>query len=341
MSKIIYLDQNIWIYLSHAYYQNKKYGDIALICENLLKKSVSGDLIFPVSIVHIIETYHIQDPKKRDKLIDFMLKLSNGYTIPPYLSLTDIEIRNSIFKRLNLPTTDLINIVIRKGISSIFGSKLDIIGKFPENIEKAQIELLEIPESLKKKLLLDIDKSKTIKDSIIEWLDSLDGISWVFKNSEIFNENGEDSIDNSIEEIEKIRSKYKRIEDKNMRYKVVLLENFRSVISPRIREICNELGISEDAIFPKEWTKMDWINFIEDIPTFYVLFNLSYKREIYFERPITRNDEYDINSMAIAIPYCDIIVAEKMFSSIAKQTKLDEIYNTIILSSIKDLEQYV
>ena len=341
MSKIIYLDQNIWIYLSHAYYQNEKYGDIAHICENLLKKSASEDLIFPISIVHIIETHHIQDSEKRDQLIDFMLKLSNGYTIPPYISLTDVEIRNSIFKRLNLPKTDIKNIVIRKGISGIFGSKLDIIGKLPENIEKPQIELLKIPESLKKKLLLDIAKSKTIKISIIEWLDSLDGISWIFKNHEFFNEKDEDHIVNSIEEIEKIRSKYKRIEDKNLRYKVVLLENFRAVISPKIREICNELGISEEKIFLKEWTEKEWINFIEDITTFYVLFNLSYKREIYFDRPISRNDEYDINSMAIAIPYCDIIVAEKMFSSIAKHTKLDKIYNTIILSSIKDLEQYV
>ena len=41
----------------------------------------------------------------------------------------------------------------------------------------------------------------------------------------------------------------------------------------------------------------------------------------------------------MAIPYCDIVVTEKMWTDIAKKERLDKIYNTSILNSLKDLSK--
>ena len=54
-----------------------------------------------------------------------------------------------------------------------------------------------------------------------------------------------------------------------------------------------------------------------------------------------KNDLNDILAFSMAIPYCDIVIGEKMFISLAKQAHLDKIYNTIILSSIKELDKYI
>ena len=38
-----------------------------------------------------------------------------------------------------------------------------------------------------------------------------------------------------------------------------------------------------------------------------------------------------------AIPYCDIVVTEKKWVSLAKQAKLDKLYDTILSSKVDDL----
>lgn len=41
---------------------------------------------------------------------------------------------------------------------------------------------------------------------------------------------------------------------------------------------------------------------------------------------------------AIAIPYCDIVVGEKMFVAIAKQNYLENLYSTKLFTSFLNLE---
>ncbi|AJM91720.1 hypothetical protein NPIRD3C_0506 [Nitrosopumilus piranensis] len=47
----------------------------------------------------------------------------------------------------------------------------------------------------------------------------------------------------------------------------------------------------------------------------------------------------DINHLSGAIPYCDIVVVEKMFANLSKKQKLDKKYNCIICNSLQELDQ--
>lgn len=182
---------------------------------------------------------------------------------------------------------------------------------------------------------------KDLTDKWGKWLESLEALSFVSKNHEIFEEINNKPNSNLIKEIEKIRLEYNKVKYKKLRYKVFLLKNFRAVVSPSITKICTQIGISEESIFLETWTEEDWMNFIKEIPSFYILFNLSYWGEKNFNRPIQENDLNDVYSLTISIPYCDIIACEKMFASIAKQIKLDKIYSTNIVSTIGELEQLI
>lgn len=323
LQKIVYLDQNIWINLAQVYYGIKNDVVIFNLCEVIKKKLQSNHLIIPLSVVHLIEAHHIQDNERRDRLIEFMLKVSKGNTIIPFNdNKIEAEIRQAICKRIGHPTIDLKDFIIGKGIQGIFGDRITF--DFTENLKKEQLEQV-----------------KDLTDKWGKWLESLEALSFVSKNHEIFEEINNKPNSNLIKEIEKIRLEYNKVKDKKLRYKVFLLKNFRAVVSPSITKICTQIGISEESIFLETWTEEDWMNFIKEIPSFYILFNLSYWSEKNFNRPIQENDLNDVYSLTISIPYCDIIACEKMFASIAKQIKLDKIYSTNIVSTIGELEQLI
>ncbi len=73
----------------------------------------------------------------------------------------------------------------------------------------------------------------------------------------------------------------------------------------------------------------------------YTTFCLTDERDRLGDRSINKNDIYDIAAFSIAIPYCDIVIGEKMFISIAKDRKLDALYDTKLGSSLEDLYEFL
>lgn len=56
------------------------------------------------------------------------------------------------------------------------------------------------------------------------------------------------------------------------------------------------------------------------------------------ERKVQSNDMVDISHLAGAIPYCDIVVIDKMFASLSKKQQLDKQYNCIVCGSLAELD---
>jgi hypothetical protein len=82
--------------------------------------------------------------------------------------------------------------------------------------------------------------------------------------------------------------------------------------------------------------------FLSKLPTALCEFTLLFQRDEQPARPIQVNDFCDIWHLTLAIPYCDIVVTEeKMWVTIAKNAKLDEKCDTVILSSIYDLSTHL
>jgi len=57
------------------------------------------------------------------------------------------------------------------------------------------------------------------------------------------------------------------------------------------------------------------------------------------ERKVSPHDLNDIMSLSIALPYCDVVVAERMWQSIILQSKLHRLrsVSTQILKSVHEL----
>ncbi|MET3577152.1 hypothetical protein ABID19_000167 [Mesorhizobium robiniae] len=54
-------------------------------------------------------------------------------------------------------------------------------------------------------------------------------------------------------------------------------------------------------------------------------------------RAVVENDLRDMSAFTTAIPFSDVIVAEKPFVNLARQARLDETYGTTLMTSVFDL----
>jgi hypothetical protein len=56
-------------------------------------------------------------------------------------------------------------------------------------------------------------------------------------------------------------------------------------------------------------------------------------------RPVSENDLRDMMSFITVLPFADIVVAERQFVNLSRQARLDERYETNMLTSIFDIQE--
>ena len=74
-----------------------------------------------------------------------------------------------------------------------------------------------------------------------------------------------------------------------------------------------------------------------DIPSRHVDYELQRLRH---EDPEIRRDRGDLDDLAalsVAVPYCDVVVTEKMWTHLIKRSNLSGKYNTLVLRRLDDL----
>lgn len=309
--KIIYLDQNQWVKLARAWYRQEATYDLILKIKEKIK---SGDLKIVLSFVNVQEALKQRNEKRRKELINFMLDLSQGYTISPYREwIKNIEIRNAFARKVNIPEVE--NYVFGRGFSGLFGAKETIQGDIPEKVKKEMLEKADSLDSMR--LVLTTPETAARHYSLEPDKDLLDKIENARKSERSIHPNSE------------VVNKY------------VMARFMVDFIIPELIKFTLENNLPKNAILDfgdkPEDKKDELIKLFQDMPSLYCFFCLDDRRNREMHRKIQENDLNDIFSFAMAIPYCDVVVGEKMFCAIAKQCKLDVLYNTKILSSIEEL----
>lgn len=112
-SAVAHLDQWNWIELARGYYGRAP--GLQKVAQIVVKKSESGHVIFPLSLIHFDETTRNLNRERRKRLAEYMMLVSQGWAILPAPFILDLEIRNAILKYLGLPQDDLQRFAIKKG----------------------------------------------------------------------------------------------------------------------------------------------------------------------------------------------------------------------------------
>lgn len=316
MQKTVYLDQKDWIQLSRAYYGKDKDPKLNEALQKVIEASNKG-IIFPVSAAHQIEAQRRMNIPQKERLGEFIIKICKGYTILPYYTIINKEIKEAFFKHINYPYLNrniLKRHVIGKGISTMLGA----VPTFSYKDDSQKM----IEKEVNQKLINELEKPYLMK--------------WGFTNTNS-NYDSDYELAESLEELEKIRWELKtKIPDNDLRNRYNFFNHMKVFLLPTLIRMAGEWN-TQNTLLKVFNSKEKCLELMQDVPTSYCTFVLTDRRDRLYDRTIKRTDLYDIATLSIAIPYCDIVVADKMFHSIAKSEKLDELYQTDICYRVEEL----
>jgi hypothetical protein len=232
----------------------------------------------------------------------------------------DKEIENAIMHRLKRNSLhDVNNEVLKKGLSYFCGMDFD---KFIKTKNPPQ------------------EWMNVLRTSFKDFNENLEVIKRNLKDPKIA-KTSIDSLNAShklISLLEKNREN-KRKMNKDVRRRFSEASVMIDCVVPHMAEFLYVNHIPIEAVLSSQ-TIEEMRSFLDDMPALNVFFRLTYARDdVSPQRKIEPNDIWDINHFAGAIPYCDVLVTERMFAGLSKAAKLDEKYKCIILTDLKDLSK--
>ena len=318
---VIYLDQLVYIGLLRAYKgKPPEYPKYAKICKEIIESSQKGNNKFPVSRTHLFESIKRPSLSSRKDLLKFIFDLSKFYTIISWDQVIYMEVRNAILKSFNVKSIDISDYVFIDESLHFFGGKVEITSDEPDE---------KIIEEIEKKL------SSICKDS--EWMANALCMDQMISIEQLI------QLDKDlIDKLEKLRKIDYRHPDKNIRKKISNARFFSEFIQDEIVKVCSEFNLNSKEHIKSIFPNKDSLEvFLKSIPSAYVFHVLYDVLDRDRSRPIKSNDIYDIMFLAIAVPYCDVVVTERGWSKILNEANIGEMYNTRIIYKIEELSDFI
>jgi hypothetical protein len=106
-----------------------------------------------------------------------------------------------------------------------------------------------------------------------------------------------------------------------------------------LRGTLQEVGITLQIFFDQLSGRDILKEFFQRISSLDVLLSLTAARNKDLVRPIHRNDFKDVLGLSVAMPYCNLVVSENHWGHMAKALKLDEKYDTVLITDARDLPE--
>lgn len=314
--KTVYLDQNKWIDLARLKVSKKTGSDS--VYQKILENVEAKKWCVPISVIHLMETIKRADKKSRKDVLDVMTELSKGYSLLSFRDVEEAEVVNAFANYHNKK-----KIV---SFSAIKALPFYALGAIPtlsgcENLPQ------HVQSELKSILSLCMTNPKLFYN-IISFLDS-------------------PKIEQSDKEDEKayllaMEEERKDILNKppEFRYKIYLVKNILEIVLKKyysrisdLFSLTKETFLPPDALSDEKKTQA----FLESMPSIDLRVKLNYDLLVDKSYKFQPHDSFDILFLATAVPYCDIVVTERTWVHRIKKLKLNDKYNTTMLSNLDDL----
>lgn len=312
---LIYLDQNKWIDLARAYHNRpggKRYSKVL----QEVKAAVSeGRAIFPLSDSHLIETRKEVNDSRRKRLAQVMVEISQGWIIAPNTYLCPKELEVTIAKLLDRGKIARPK-ALGRGVAFAFGRSEELQSDLGISDERTRLleAAIDTPAGLAA-FLVGFDQAFTSS-----------GIS-EFKRRAV-------AYAQRVEEARSLGKSY----SKSIR-KRAYVANLTYYLQPELVRILALYKQTFDDFL--DLGKKQLLAFFEEVPTLNVEIELATERDEHWDKEVDPNDMTDISFLSAAIPYCDIVITEKFWGNLIKRKKLDEKYDTVILSDLLELGSYL
>ncbi len=312
--KCLYLDQNKWIDLAKAYFQRPGGEEFKEALGALREATSSGRLLLPFSFVNALEAMNSEDVARRERLARFMIDLSDNVTILPQNLLQPVEIKNLLRRTFNrgreIPVRPWL---IDRGVYHAFGAKIRISGGI--NAERAT-EYAHSAEGSLAQLMEMAEDRKHINDS----------------------RNRDAKEVSNQERAREVGARFQLPLEQRRAVEVAKLFDQENSPVKELYRTAEAMGIHAQELTDHfTGTDFDFVNFFHSLPTLDAICTLALGRDRDLVRAIEANDIRDIFQLAVAVPYCNLIVLENYWGHQIQVTKLHAKYGTTVITHTKDL----
>jgi hypothetical protein len=315
-TRSVYLDLNHFIDLA----KRRKSGNLE-IERRLLALVDIGHIAVPISAVHIMEVAAITSATQRTDLGSMMKALSRGLAIRSIEQVRFLEVANPLAIHYGLPdrVRPIAEFVLARGYHHAFGElAIDFtpwrVGSSPAESSKAEglmWQALLDPSLLDEMLAKHRPKIGQQTPEHNDLKKALEGMRREVAGKSI----------NVIEE------------------ECVL--GLRKDFVHMAVESVKELGLSDSQLREDPpvqfWTKQ----FMATLPTYSVWAKLHAYLAKSFQGEMKVNHLYDFAHLAVAIPYCDVVVIDKEMAHLVTSRKLDSEYGTDVFTDLEHAVEWL
>ena len=328
MCKRIYLDTNHWIKLLAIEQGKENDEELKKIFVAIKKLTKSDKIRVLFSAFTLNEVWKHSDKEKKDKLIDLIIDISKGYVLKPSNFFKNKEIENAASFILEKKYIhDIHSEILGKGLADIYDLSFEEMNKKnPIKWNLLKNNPCGLSEDFFKK---DFQKFNEDLEIIKKKLKS--------REREKFTNNKLGSSKNLLGDLEGDRFKNSKM-SKDLFSRYLQECDLIDSVVPHLLVFLLSKKVTTDQIFSPN-NKEKIFLFKKHLNSLNVFSILCLERDFSAEKQIISNDAYDMAHLSGAIPYCDVVVTDKMFAHISTQKKLDEIYDCVILDDLASLSQ--
>ena len=312
----VYLDQNQWIYLAMDYWGRPHRPTHRGIAQRLLAKVNSGELFLPLSTIHCIEHLRAEDPTRRQRLAEVFDLFSQGSYMASWGLVLPAEIRQAVAKTFGDSRPTAPPQVFGKGF--LFG------------LGPAERELLYADRSVARVNLLE--QIASLPGAILDLLtfpNELGRKKQKEKGKEI-----SASSARAAEDLRQIRRPEPAETHRRAQYAGYTLHHQDFLIAALAA-----VGRTPDDFLSLGLERV--MRFWSDVPSLDVDCELTLYRDRQWTRRVQENDVRDIWHLALAVPYCDVVVTERFWTRAAVETGIGEKYGTVVCADLAEIQDLV
>ena len=310
--QILFIDQNKWIDLARAA-SGKPDGDAYVDIYRALSAAVDAkQVLLPLTISHIIETAKRNDPESRLALARVQAILSKGSVYRSRKARLLVEMRNSLHAIFSEHAIELPeNWAIVRGFMQAF-EPFDTLTATPD-------------QALRSKLI------NQLLDPESQYVDYMQNQDDEMRRQAVAAFTSESA--SLLARIEERRSIMvgSNIDLRYRAYSAKLFLEHQGFVA----HMLDVIGHSVDDM--KALGDKAVLQFMKGVPTLNVEAEIAARLEIQ-AGALEQNDIRDVQSFCTAIPYSSRLVAERDFTSLARQAKLDSKYGVLLHTNLTELE---
>lgn len=327
-AKRIYLDVNHWITLSRV--RNGLESDPALctLYDRLDSLSESGRILVLFSLFTVIEASRHRKREGYRRLVDTLVDLSRGHVIKPSSYFLEKEIENAMNGLIGVgPDHDIRSEIVGRGPADMINQTFsDVKGRIPPQFQHAlrdagwsDVDLAERFEALR-------NDPCVFKECLL-YEGFLNGVREAYGDADAL-----------IIDAETERHKNSGMNRDEFERRLIVGDLNNNLIDTMSRWA---VGRGIPARQAKELLTRDNVEaFRRSMPAHHTRFTLAWARDRKACRSFEPNDLLDIAHLAVAIPYTDMVVTDKMAAYLATSENLDKMYNCVVLDDLEKLARH-